>query len=278
MNLQEKYNALKQILTELGKVVVAYSGGVDSTLLLKVAVDTLGVGNVLACIAKGPSLPESRYAQAIETAKNIGLEVQTVEPNELSDAKYTANGPDRCFYCKSHLYEVLTKLAEERGFDYVILGSNLDDKSDFRPGNKAAEIFGVSCSLMEAQLTEDNLRQLSRQLNLPTADVAAFTCLATRISYSLEVTEQRLRQIEAAEEFLKLLGLAEFRVRHHDTIARIEVNPQDIDKVTAEPARSAIVERLKLLGFSFVTVDLQGFRSGSLNELLTESEKRKAKN
>ncbi|GAH09450.1 unnamed protein product, partial [marine sediment metagenome] len=226
VNLQEKYKSLQQILKELGKVVIAYSGGVDSTLLLKVAVDTLGAENVLACIAKGPSLPQSQYARAIEMAEKIGIEVRTIEPNELADARFTANKADRCFHCKSHLLSMLTDIAKEKNFNCVIGGHNLDDKDDFRPGGKAVEIFGVRSPLMEAELTKDDIRRLSRQLNLPTADMPASPCLASRISYGLEITEQRLKQIEEAEEFLKGFGLAEFRVRHHDAIARIEVHAE----------------------------------------------------
>ena len=277
VNLQEKYNSLQQILKELGKVIVAYSGGVDSTLLLKVAVDTLGAENVLACIAKGASLAQSQYSRAIEAAKNMGAKVQTVEPNELADAAYTANKADRCFHCKAHLYQILTDIGEQRNFNCIISGHNFDDNKDYRPGNRAAKSFGIRSPLMEAQLTKDDIRQLSRQLNLPTADIPASPCLASRISYGLEINEQRLGQIEEAEDFLWMLGLSEFRVRHHDTIARIEVHPEDIEKITKEPARTQIVEKLKSLGFKFVTIDLQGFRSGSLNELLTEDEKQKSR-
>ena len=276
LDLEKKYNLLQEILKKLGEVVVAYSGGVDSTFLLKAAVDTLGAENVLACIARGPSLPQSQYSRAIEMAKDIGVEVQTIKPNELADVAYSANKADRCFHCKSHLYGILIDIAKEKNFNCVICGSNFDDRDDFRPGNRAAEVFGIRCPLMEAQLTKDDIRQLSRQMNLPTADVPASPCLASRISYGLEVTERRLKQIEEAEDFLRTLGLVEFRVRHHDTIARIEVNPRDIDKVTTEPGRSQIAEKLKSLGFKFVTVDLQGFRSGSLNEPLSEEEKRKS--
>lgn len=276
MNLQEKHSSLKQTLEGVAKVVVAYSGGVDSTFLLKAAVETLGTENVLACIAAGPSLGESQYAKAIETAKNIGVEVQTVEPNELSDAAYAANKADRCFHCKTHLYGILNSIAKERNFNSVVCGCNFDDKDDFRPGNRAAKVFGVRCPLMEAELTKDDIRQLSREMNLPTADVPASPCLASRISYGLEVTEERLKQIEEAEDFLRGLGLVEFRVRHHNTIARIEVHAEDMGKVTMEPARSQIVEKLKSLGFKFVTVDMQGFRSGSLNVMLSEDEKKKS--
>jgi len=276
MDIQEKYNSLQEILKELGKVVVAYSGGVDSTFLLKVAVDTLGAENVLACIAKGPSLPQSQYWRAIETAKNIGVNVQTVEPNELADAAYTANKADRCFHCKLHICKMLLDIAKEKGFDNVVFGTNYDDLDDFRPGNRAMKVFGICTPLAEAKLTKDDIRQLSRDLNLPTADIPASPCLASRISYGLEITEHRLKQIEEAEDFLRTLGLVEFRVRHHDTVARIEVHAEDIEKITTEPARSAIVEKLKSLGFKFVTVDLQGFRTGSLNEPLSEDEKRKS--
>jgi len=273
--LQDRYNSLQKILRELGKVVVAYSGGVDSTFLLKAAVDTLGAQNVLACIAAGPTLPQRQYKTALETAKDIGVEARTVKPDDLSDPAYTANKADRCFHCKSHLYKILSAMTGQKGFNYVICGSNLDDRDDFRPGNRAGDVFGVRCPLMEAQMTKQDIRQLSREMNLPTADVPASPCLASRISYGLEVTEQRLKQIEQAEDFLRGLGLVEFRVRHHGSIARIEIHIEDIEKATLEPNRSKIVEKLKSLGFKYVTVDLQGFRSGSLNESLTEQEKQK---
>jgi len=274
--LNDKFESLKQILKELGNIVVAYSGGVDSTFLLKIASDTLGPENVLACIAAGPSLPKSQYKKATETAKSFGVELQTIGQTELTNTSYSANKADRCFHCKSHLYTILTELAKKRNFNRVICGCNFDDKDDFRPGNRAAKIFNVRCPLMEAELTKNDIRRLSRQLNLPTAELPASPCLASRISYGLEITEQRLKQIEDAEEFLKSLGLIEFRVRHHDTIARIEVHPEDFKKISAEPNRSKIIKKLKSLGFKYITLDLQGFRTGSLNETLSEEEKQKS--
>jgi uncharacterized protein len=271
VNLKDKYNSLQKILKKLDKVIVAYSGGVDSTLLLKAAAETLGAEKVLACIAEGPSLPQHQYLQAVERAKNMGVDVQTVKPNELADVAYSANRADRCFHCKLHLYGILAGIAREQNFNCVICGCNFDDKDDFRPGNRAAEVFGVRCPLMEAKLTKVDIRNLSRQLGLPTADIPASPCLASRIAYGLEITERRLRQVEEAEEVMRGLGLVEFRVRHHDTIARIEVHQEDFEMVLAN--RSRIVEKLQELGFTYVTIDLQGFRSGSLNELLTEEEK-----
>jgi len=276
VNLKDKYNSLQKILKKLDKVIVAYSGGVDSTLLLKVAVETLGAEKVLACIAEGPSLPQNQYLQAVETAKNMGVDVRTVKPNELADKAYAANKADRCFHCKSHLYGILAGIANEQNFNCVICGCNFDDKRDYRPGNRAAEVFGVRCPLMEAQLTKEDVRNLSRQLGLPTADIPASPCLASRIAYGLEITERRLRQVEEAEEVMRGLGLVEFRVRHHDIIARIEVHPKDMDKIMGGANRSRIVEKLQELGFKYVTIDLQGFRSGSMNEMLSEDQKQRS--
>jgi uncharacterized protein len=259
MDPQDKYNSLQQILKKLQKVVIAYSGGVDSTFLLKAAVDTLGTENVLACIGISSSLAKSQYNRAIECAGIMGAKVEEVEVHEVQDTKYSANNPDRCFHCKSHLYTVLKSIAEKKGFNDVICGCNFNDMDDFRPGNKAAQVYGVLSPLMEAKMT--------------TADIPASPCLASRVTYGLEVTEQRLKQVEEAEDFLRELGFVEFRVRHHDTIARIEVRPEDMKKITTEPNCSRIVEKLKSTGFKYITVDLQGFRSGSLNELLTKEQK-----
>jgi len=273
MSIQDKYSLLQQILKDLQKVIVAYSGGVDSTFLLKVAVDTLSPENVLACIGISPSLAKSQYRQALKNAKKIGVNVEEVQINEVFDSEYSANNPDRCFHCKSYLYSTLRDIAQTKGFINIICGCNFDDMNDFRPGNKAAKTLGVRSPLMEAKITKDDIRFFSKKLDLPTADAPASPCLASRVTYGLQITEQRLKQVEQAEDFLRELGFIEFRVRHHNEIARIEVKPEDLGKVATEPNRSKIVEKLKTLGFTYITVDLQGFRSGSLNELLTEDQK-----
>lgn len=274
MTLQDRHESLQKILRDLGQVVVAYSGGVDSTFLLKTAVDTLGAENVLACMSVGPAEPGNLCERARKAAESIGVEFMTVEAGEMEDPRFTANNPDRCFHCKSRLCHRLLDVAQQRGFEHVVFGTNHDDLDDFRPGNRALKAFGIRSPLAEAELTKEDIRQLSRQAGLPTADQPASPCLASRLVYGLEITERRLQQIDQAEGFLRSLGFVELRVRHHDTIARIEVRPQDVPKLTVEPVRSQVVEKLKSLGFQFVTVDLQGFRSGSLNESLSQEQKK----
>jgi uncharacterized protein len=274
MKLQEKYGLVKKILRDLGSVVVAYSGGVDSTLLLKVAIDTLGDKNVLACISAGVVEPKHVLKRAKKIAKTLCVRLQTIDADELKDPHFVANKADRCFHCKSHLCQELIDIAGKKGFKHVIFGTNLDDLDDFRPGNRAMKLFGIRSPLAEAKLTKNDIRSLSRKLKLETADVPSSPCLASRIAYGLEVSEIRLNQIEKAEDFLRTLGLVEFRVRHHDTIARIEVHPEDFKKLATEPNRSKIIKKLKSIGFKYVAIDLQGFRSGSLNETLSKNDKR----
>ena len=273
MGVDEKYNSLVESLRSLGRVVVAFSGGVDSTFLLRVAADVLGPGNVLACIGTSASLSRSQHEQALALAARMGVRVREVAVDEMADPAYSANLADRCFHCKSHLFALLRDIARQEGIEHILCGSNSDDRDDYRPGNRAAQVFGVKAPLMEAQLTKAEIRELSRRLGLETADIPASPCLASRIRYGLEITDERLRQVEQAEDFLRSLGLVEFRVRHHGDLARIEVRPDDMPLLLRQDSREAIVGRLKSLGFKFVSLDLQGFRSGAMNETLTEGEK-----
>jgi uncharacterized protein len=207
----------------------------------------------------------------MDNARAMGARVQEVTVEELDDQAYAANKADRCFHCKSHLYTVLKQIADQAGFGTVICGSNFDDKADYRPGNQAALKLNVKSPLMDAQLTKADIRTLSRDMHLATADIPASPCLASRMAYGLEITADRLAQVEKAEDLLRSLGFVEFRVRHHDTLARIEVTGQDMSRLLEY--RGRITESVKALGFTYVTMDLQGFRSGSLNEGLSDQQK-----
>ena len=273
MDLQKKYNLLKVNLSKLEKVAVAFSGGVDSSLLLKVAVDTLTPQNVLACYAVGPSQSEFERKTAIDFAASLAVRLIQVPTDEISDPDYIANNPDRCYHCKTHIMTEIKKAVHELGFENILCGNNADDENDFRPGNRAVkEQFAIS-PLLDANLSKADIRQLSRQLNLSSAEAPSSPCLASRIAYNLEITAERLKQIEQAEDYLRQLGFVEFRVRHHGDTARIEVLPTHINKVISQ--RNEISEKLKSIGFKYVTLDLQGHRSGSLNEALSTEDKKR---
>ncbi|MCK4627393.1 MAG: ATP-dependent sacrificial sulfur transferase LarE [Sedimentisphaerales bacterium] len=266
--LRQRCGRLGEILNGFRKVIVAYSGGVDSTFLLQTAIDCLGQENVIACLADSELLARSEYRTAVEVAKQMGTVLKIVRPAVIEKPKFMTNRSDRCYYCKLELFSVLTKLARQRGCDTVLCGSNADDSEDFRPGLRAERESGIRSPLREAGLTKDDIRALSKELGLPNWDKPAQPCLATRIIYGLEVTPERLKQIEQGEEFLRGFGLKELRVRHHGNLVRIEVPADEIAELVRSERRDEIVTFFRKLGFSYVSLDLEGFRSGSANEAL----------
>ena len=262
--LEEKSVRLVSLLSDLERVVVAYSGGVDSTLLAAVAHETLGP-NALAITAVSPSLAGRELAAATELAHDLGWNHRTVATHEIERAEYTRNSGDRCYWCKTELFDVLGPPADEMKAT-IATGTNLDDLSEYRPGLRAADERSVRTPLAEAGLSKSEVRTLSAARGLPTADKPASPCLASRFAYGVRVTREGLERIDAAEEVLRALGFEVLRVRDHGDLARIEVPPQAIEWVTAQ--RDTIERELKSLGFKYVTVDLGGFRSGSLNASL----------
>lgn len=266
--LHQKYEKLKETLRSMESVAVAYSGGVDSTFLLKVAVDELGPDRVLGVIAVSESYPARELAEARALAEEMGARIRLIHTDELSNPDYASNPADRCFHCKTELFNEIFPIAREEGLRHVLYGVNADDLGDFRPGIAAARRMGARGPLQEVGMTKNEIRLLSRELGLRTWDKPAFACLASRIPYGQRITREALRQVDVAESFIMDLGFRQVRVRHHDKIARIELPREEMPRLFVDGAAELIAAKLKEVGYLYVTLDLQGYRTGSMNEAL----------
>ena len=259
----------------MGSVIVAYSGGVDSTFLAVTANQVLGA-QALAVTAKSPSLAPSELVGALELAQRFGLNHRVIETKEVERPDYLANNPNRCYFCKDELYTHLAALASAEDVAWVANGTNADDLGDFRPGLEAAKQYSVRSPLVEVGLSKEEIRGFAREMDLPVWDKPAQACLSSRIPYGTPVSVEALTRIAQAEEFLRGLGLKQLRVRHHGPVARIEVAPEDFPSLLDGDTRKKITQRFKAIGYAYVTLDMEGFRSGSLNEVLSKSIKKAA--
>jgi len=268
-NQKSKFRRLKNILKKMGSVAIAFSGGADSTFLVKVARDTLGRHNVLAVTASSETYPRSELGDSKKLAKLIGVRHIIIKTEELKDANFRANSPKRCYFCKGELFDKLLRIAREKGLKKVCDAFNYDDIKDLRPGRRAARERQIGSPLKEARLTKEDVRALSRRLGLPTWNKPAYACLASRIPYYERITKSKLKTIEAAEDILReKFEFRQVRVRRHGDIARIEVAPDEINKFFEDGLRKDIVKKFNDIGFKYVTVDLKGYRTGSMNEVL----------
>jgi uncharacterized protein len=261
-------DSLKHLLKDMESVLVAYSGGVDSTFLLKVAKDTLG-DKVLAVIAESPTYPESEVRFAVALCETLGVRRMVIETDEFSNENFVANSSERCYFCKRELFSKLLGIAAQNGISYVLDGSNHDDKSDFRPGNRAKDELGIRSPLQELGFAKQDIREFSKELGLPTWDKPSFACLASRIPYGTRITREILAGIEEGEKFLRFLGFKQLRVRHHGSIVRIEVDKDSIGRIMRDGIMDKISREFEKLGYTYVTLDLRGYRTGSMNEGIT---------
>jgi pyridinium-3,5-biscarboxylic acid mononucleotide sulfurtransferase len=262
---QAKYEHLKAILRDMESVLVAYSGGVDSALLLKVAYDVLGE-RAIGAIASSPAYAEEETSEAIAVAEQMGVPLITLQTHELEDERYVANDMKRCYFCKTELFSRLVPLAEQHHLRYIAYGVNKDDDGDFRPGQRAAREFGVRGPLKEAAMGKREIRDIARLLGVPVWDKPAMACFSSRIPYGNKVDLATLRMIYQAEKFLHGLGFHQLRVRHHDKIARIEVERSEMPRLIEEEMSRIVTDGLRKIGYSYATIDLLGYRTGSMNE------------
>ncbi len=267
MNLEEKEAQLSVLLRSMAPVMVAFSGGVDSSYLAYKANSLLG-DQALAVTGESPSVPSNQREMALRLAREFHWRHEMIDTQEIEREQYRDNPPDRCFFCKDTLFEQLLRLAQARGFATVVDGLNADDVGDYRPGRKAAEKHGVRSPLMEAGLNKAEIRQLSRQAGLPTAEAPASACLASRFPYGVRITAEKLRMVDRGEEALRSMGFKVFRVRHHEELVRLEFGKEDLLKVLNPEMAAQLTSLFKGLGYKFVTLDLEGYRMGSLNEVL----------
>jgi uncharacterized protein len=274
MTAQEgkKLEEFKKILKHMGSLLVAYSGGVDSTFLLAVAKEVLA-NRVLAVTARSATYPEREIVSAGETAQQLGVRYRLIDSEELSLPEFRNNPLDRCFYCKRELFSRLRNIAQEEGIPWIADGSNVDDDRDFRPGSRAVQEMGIRSPLKEAGLTKEDIRKLSSDMGLPTWDKPSIACLASRFPYGEEITTEKLTMVGRAEEYLLNMGFRQVRVRHHQNIARIEVGEEEVKRFFDCSVRKQVVEKLKEIGYTYITLDLEGYRLGSMNEVLREIKK-----
>ncbi len=263
-----KYEKLKNILQKMGGVLVAFSGGVDSTFLLKTAHEVLGK-NVLAVIASSETYPQKEREEAIRFAEKFNIRHKVIETKELESSDFANNPPQRCYFCKKELFSKLKDIAEAGGIPCILDGSNYEDTSDFRPGTKAAEELGIRSPLKEAHLRKSEIRQLSKRSSLSTWNKPSLACLSSRFPYYTKIDKENIKQVARAEECLRKLGFVQVRVRHHGQIARIEIEPSEFPKITDKKVREAVIKNFKKSGYIYIALDLAGFRSGSMNEPLS---------